>query len=174
MNEQDKRIAAIRCEDDGLIAAVWMAHDTISDTVEIYDSCEFRREVLAVIAAGLNARGRWIPIAWEKSSSDLADKLLLDHGCKMLVDPVIETPQETEMLSREIWERMRTGRFKVDRRLADWQREFKLLDANKGQIPVAGYPFMAATRYAVAKLRDAKRLKSSKAHKTMTRQIAMV
>jgi hypothetical protein len=159
LSDQNKRIAAFHVEEDGKIAAVWMGVDPMADLVTLYDCCLFNAEVLPVISEGMNARGRWIPIAWESKSKDMSDSLL-NRGCNMLYDPVKETPELAEMLTREIWERMRTGRFKVEKRLGEWLKEFELFGKKDGKIPVSAFPLMAATRYAIASLKDAKRLKS--------------
>ena len=111
-----KRICGIQCQDEGTIGAVWMAHEKPRDLIHVYDACIFRNEVWAVIAEGLNCRGRNIPIAWNKKQKDIADKLL-ERGCNMLYDPLEESAATTEVWSREILERMKTGRFKVDKRI---------------------------------------------------------
>lgn len=151
-----RRIAALHCQDDGEMAAVWMAHDRTADVIHLYDACVFRREVLAVIAEGLNARGRWIPVAWESASKDVADKLL-DRGSNMLPDAVKDTDSMAEVTSRDIWERMRSGRFKVDKRLAEWLDEFKSFSRREAKVPRAGHPLMSATRHGVAMLEYARR-----------------
>ena len=127
-----RRICGLHCLDDGTVAAAWIAHDKDTDLVHLYDACVFKREVLAVIAEGLNARGRWIPVAW--AEKDMAEKLL-DRGCNMLPDPVVDTDTVAEVVSRDIWERMRSGRFKVDRRLKEWLDEFKAFDRQEGKVP---------------------------------------
>lgn len=173
MSEQWRRIAGIEVEDDGKVAAVWMGHDKLSDVVTLYDACKFNAEVLAVISEGLNARGRWIPIAWNVTSKDFSDKIA-ERGCNVLFEGLKETPQMAEIASRDIEERMRTGRFKVDRRLAEWLSEFELFSKQSGKIPTAGYPLMAATRYAIAQLDLAKKLQSPRKIKTNARRISMI
>jgi len=159
MNPELKRIAGIHADAEGLLAAVWLAHDKIADLVTVYDCCIFRSEVFAVIGEGLNARGRWIPIAWENKAEEIGKKLQ-ERGCNLLHEPVKETPALAEVTSREIWERMRTGRFKVDKRLAEWLDEFDLFTKQEGKIPVDSSPLMAATRYAIGQLAYARRLQS--------------
>jgi len=173
MNPDAKRIAAIEVDQEGLTAAVWLGYDKISDVVTLYDCCKFNAEVLAVISEGLNARGRWIPIVWNVTSQDFRDKIA-ERGCNTLYDGYKESPQLAEMASRDIEERMRTGRFKVDRRLAEWLQEFQLFSKEGGKIPKAGYPLMAATRYAMANLKRAKRLQTARASQTTHRRIAMI
>lgn len=151
-----KRIAGIHMQEDGVISAVWMARDPMADVIHLYDACVFKREVLAVIGEGLNARGRWIPVAWESGARDMADKLL-ERGCNMIPEPVKDTDAMAEVVSRDVWERMRSGRFKVDRRLAEWLDEFKSYNRTDAKVPRNSHPLMAATRHAVAKIEYARR-----------------
>lgn len=173
MRTDARRIAAVECEDEGLIAAVWIGYDKLSDVVTMYDCCKFNAEVLAVIAEGMNARGRWIPVAWESGSQDFSSSLK-ERGCNTLYEGFKETPQMAEMASRDIEERMRTGRFKVDRRLAEWLKEFELFGKEGGKIPRKGYPLMSATRYAMSNLKYAKRLQTRKKGAVHQRRIAMI
>lgn len=173
MSDQWRRIAGIEVEEDGKVAAIWIGHDKLSDVVTLYDACKFNAEVLAVISEGLNARGRWIPIAWNVTSKDFSDKIM-ERGCNVLFEGLKESPQMAEIASRDIEERMRTGRFKVDRRLAEWLSEFELFSKQGGKIPVSGYPLMAATRYAIGQLDLAKKLQSPRKLKTNTRRISMI
>ena len=156
IDAQSKRICGIHLEEDGTLAAVWLAHNKLDDSVHLYDACSFAREVNVVIAEGLNARGRWIPIAWHKSAKDYTENLL-ERGCKMLYDGSDDTDALAEVISRDIWERMRTHRFKVDKRLAIWWDEFESFDKKEGKIPVGNFPLMAATRHAMSQLKMAKR-----------------
>lgn len=173
MSPEWKRIAGVEIDPAGLVAAVWLGHDKLSDVVTLYDCCKFNAEVLAIIAEGMNARGRWIPIAWSSTGKDFADKLL-DRGCNILYDPIKETPQMAEIASRDIQERMRTGRFKVDKRMAEWLQEFELFSTESGKIPITGYPLMSATRYAIGQLNQSKRLPQPARHKVQQRRIAMI
>lgn len=173
MSDQWRRIAGVEIEEDGKVAAVWLGHDRLSDVVTLYDACKFNAEVLAVISEGMNARGRWIPIAWNVTSKDFSDKIM-ERGCNVLFEGLKETPQMAEMASRDIEERMRTGRFKVDRRLAEWLSEFELFSKQGGKIPVSGYPLMAATRYAIGQLDLAKKLQSPRKIKANERRISMI
>jgi hypothetical protein len=173
MNPDSKRISAIHVEDDGRIAAVWMGHDKIADVVTLYDCCLFNAEVLPVIAEGMNARGRWIPIAWSDKAKPMSDELL-NRGCSMLYDPVKETPELAELLTRELLSRMKTGRFKVEKRLGEWLKEFEVFSKQDGKVPVSAYPLMAATRYAIASLHEAKKLKSTATPKTLYPKVAIL
>lgn len=158
-----RRICGLHIEDEGHVGAVWIAHDKETDTLHAYDCAIVRKEVLAVISECLNSRGRWIPIAWEKSAKAMADQLI-DRGCNMLPETDTETKAIREMSTREIWERMRTGRFKVDKRLSEWLDEYKTFNREDSQVPNAKHPLMSATRHAVAQLDYAIRQRTT--HKT--------
>jgi len=144
-----KRIAGVYFEDDGNMAAVWLAHDDRADRLHVYDACLFRQDVPAVHAEGLNARGRWIPIVWPKEAKPLADKLSA-RGCEMTLEPYEETELVAHAISNDIDERMRTARFKVEKRLAVWLDEYKNFHTRDGKVPLNGFPLMSATRAAVA------------------------
>jgi hypothetical protein len=173
MSSEWRRIAGIHVEDEGRVAAVWLGLDKISDVVTMYDCCKFNAEVPAVIAEGLNARGRWIPIAWESKAEDFV-KTMLNRGCNTLPESVKESPALAQMASREIQERMRTGRFKVDRRLAEWIQEFEVFGKDAGQIPTTGFPLMAATRHAMGQLAYARRLQTAKQKPAQAARFAII
>lgn len=166
-----RRIAGYHCLDDGGHAAVWIAHDKETDTLHLYDACKFQMEVPAVIAEGMNARGRWIPIAWTDKG---ISKTLQDRGCNTLPDAAPDSASDAEMVSREIWERMRTGRFKVDRRLKEWLDEFKTYGRRDGVVPKGAYPLMAATRHAVGSLEWARRQAPKRRQTANYAQVAIV
>ena len=168
-----RRIAGIEVGDDGTIACVWTAHDKKTDIIHMYDACIFRREVPVVIAEGLNARGRWIPISWEAKAKDFADKLL-DRGCNMLPEPNKDSDTMAEVVSRDIWERMRTGRFKVDKRLKEWLDEFDTFHRKDSKVPKGTHPMMAATRHAMAMLDYARRQSPKKRKQPITARIAII
>lgn len=151
-----RRIAGLQVQDDGAIAVVWAAHDRDADTVHLYDCALFKREVLAVVSEGINARGRWIPVAWHKEAKEIADKLL-EKGCNTLPEPVESSQPAIEAASLDIWERMRSHRFKVDKRLGEWLEEYRTYYRQDQKVPVATHPLMAATRHAVAMLDYARR-----------------
>lgn len=156
IDESWSRIAGVHVENQGEMAIVWLAHDKVSDCVHLYDCAVFRREVLAVIAEGINARGRWIPLAWEKDAEE-AVKKLKERGCKAIADGYKDTPAVSEVTSRDIWERMRTGRFKVDKRNAEWLDEYRNFYREDGQVPKDSFPLMSATRHAMSVLKKARR-----------------
>lgn len=173
MNDNDKRIAAIHVEDEGRVAAVWLSLSKVSDVVTLYDACIFEAEVPAVIMSGLNARGRWIPIAWEKKAKDVADEYQ-KFGCNMLYEPVNESPFKAQMLAREIDERMRSGRFKVEKRLGEWLAEFELMKQHSSDIQDGAFPLMSATRYAIAMKDMGRRMRAIKSINGNAPKVAMI
>lgn len=151
-----RRIAGLQVQDDGTIAVVWLAHDKDTDTAHLYDCALFKREVLAVVVEGLNARGRWVPIAWHKEAKEIADKLL-EKGCNTLPEPTDSSQPAIEAATLDIWERMRSQRFKVDKRLGEWLQEYKTFYRQDSKVPKDSHPLMAATRHAVSMLEWARR-----------------
>lgn len=151
-----RRVAGLQVQDDGTMAAAWLAHDKESDTIHLYDCAMFRREVLAVVAEGINARGRWIPLAWHKDAEEIAEKLL-DKGCNTMPEVVDSSQPAIEADALDIWERMRTKRFKVENRLGEWIEEFRTFYREENKVPVDTHPLMAATRNAYAMLDYARR-----------------
>lgn len=145
------RISAIHLEDDGTVGAVWLALDTVTSVLHIYDAAVFKQEVEVVIREGIACRGRRIPLAWRKQDKPMAEQLL-EHGINVLHDPCGDTQAYAEVISREIWSRLRTGRLRVDKTVAEWLREYKNYYKDRGQVPLAGFPLMAATRHAIEML----------------------
>ncbi len=173
LKEQWKRIAGLHQQDTGDVSVVWLALDPDADTVHLYDSATFREDdtLPVIVAGGLNARGRYIPIA--HNSKELS-KVLLDRGCNMLSDECSRVQARTEVVSRDIAERMRTGRFKVDRRLADWLDEYRSFFRDDAKVPTGSHPLMAATRHAMFELEYAKAQSGAMTRKNLYAKVAMV
>ena len=149
-----KRVCGVSIQEDGNLSAVWIAHDKDTDCVHLYDACSFKNEVAAVIAESINARGRYIPVGFEQSD-EVFSKQLYERGCNVLPDLYKDVQAASEAVSRDIWERMRGSRFKVDKRLKNWVDEFNTFYRRDAQVPT-GHPLMAATRVAMANLQWAK------------------
>lgn len=146
-----RRIAGIHLQDDGTLAAVWLAQDPLADVTHLYDCAIFRIEIPVVIAEGLGARGRWIPIAWHKDAEEFS-KELLNRGLNMLPEPCADSQAVAEIRSRDILQRMKTSRFRVDASAAEWLNEVRTFNREESKIPIEGYPLMAATRHAIEQL----------------------
>jgi hypothetical protein len=165
------RIAGIHSQGDGVVGAVWLAHDKDADVVRVYDAYTFRRQPLAVLADGLIRRGKWVPIAWPKSASVLS-KNLLDRGCNMLHEPSDESIEASDVLTREIVERMNSGRFHAVKHLQSWVDEAQSFARAEGRVPLEGRPLIAATCHAYAQLEYARCQSSNR--KTNYRPVAIV
>lgn len=168
-----KRIAGIHQKENGEIAAVWLALDPDNDVVHLYDTCQFRGDDRnpIIVSEGLNARGRKIPVAHD--SKELAE-MLRDRGCCMLEDPTKGSAAMIEVISGDIAARMRTGRFKVSERLADWKDEYKSFFREDAKVPISSHPLMIATRHAMAELDYAKAERSRNHSKPMYPTVAMI
>lgn len=153
MLKQDwPRCAAICPADDGVVGAVWLAYERDRDAVHCYDACVFSHLALAVIAEGLNARGRFIPVAWP-SKAELFKDELLNRGVNMMYDAADDSDAMAEIVSRTMLERMQTGRWRIDLRLAEWTAQFEVIKRLEGPINQAkGVPLMVASRYALQML----------------------
>lgn len=168
-----KRICGLHVEDNGDMSAVWMAHDTDTDCVHLYDTAKFVNVLTPVIAQGLNARGRFIPISYPQGYEELMEDLR-DSGCKLLPEGVKETDALAEVISRDILARQKTSRFKVDARLQDWLKELAPFRREDAKIPKTGYPLMSATRHAVANLKRARPVSKRRRVKDKYQRIAIV
>ena len=168
-----KRISGLHVEDDGTVGAVWLAHDTTTSTVHCYDAAVFRTEVQAVIMEAIASRGRHFPMAWRKQDKPFADDLL-KAGVNILPDHCDDNQAVAEVISREVWQRLRTGQFRVERRVGDWLSEYEAFDRDDSKIPLAGYPLMAATRHALEMLSYAKREREPGAKRRNFRKVAIV
>lgn len=148
-----KKIGGMYALKDGSMSFCWLQLDTETDVVKVYDHCIFTEEVPAVIAEGVKGRGSWVPIGWNNKEMM---QLMLDRGVKMLPDQTSDTDEYAEVVSREIWERMRSQRFTVDRNLITWFEEASSLEREGHKIPRDSHPIIAATRVAMANLENAK------------------
>lgn len=166
-----KRISGMHVSKNGDIAIVWMAVDPDSKHIHIYDACLFQTEVPAVIADSITNRGAWIPVAWNHET--MKDSFQ-DKGCRMLPDPSDDSDEMAEIVSREIWERLRGGRMTVDKRLKRWAEEAKSIERDKGKIPRDSHPLISATRIAIQQIRSAKRLQNKRRQHKPTRRVALI
>lgn len=165
------RICGMHVQPNGNVGCVWMAHDKDRDLVHVFDACIFRSEVLAVIAEGLNARGRYVPVAWAHKEFSAS---LLDRGVNMLPESVEASQASAEVATQELIERMRTHRFKVERRLQVWVDEYQSFERENQQVPTDTHPLMSATRYAVQCLPYARRVRAKSAARQMFPRVAIV
>jgi hypothetical protein len=168
-----RRIAGFHVEDDGTIGAVWLAFDTVTSTLHCYDAAIFRAEVQAVVVDAIASRGRKFPMAWRKQDKAYA-KALEDAGVRITYEPAEDTQSVAQVITREVWQKLRTGQFRVERRLQEWLREFKNFDYKDSEVPMNGFPLMAATRHAIEKLPYARPEKVPGQTKQKFKKVAIV
>lgn len=166
-----KRIAGMHVTKQGDIALVWLAVNPDTKNIHIYDTALFHIEVPAVIAESMNNRGRWIPVAWANPEMM---RQFQERGVRFLPDPSSTTSEMAEVVSRELWERIRGKRITVDKNLKGWAEEAKSLSREKGMIPVDSHPLMAATRIAMQQIKSAKRQGSRLKRPGGRRSVAIV
>lgn len=168
-----KRITGLHVEEDGTVGAVWLAHDTTSSTVHCYDAAVFRAEVKAVIIEAIAARGRHYPLAWRKQDEPFAEALR-DGGVKVIPEHCADNQAVAEVISRDIWQKLRTGQFRVERRVGEWLKEYQDFDRQDSKVPTSGFPLMAATRHAIEMLPYAKPEKHPGRKRQNYRKVAIV
>jgi phage terminase large subunit-like protein len=145
-------------------AAVWIAWDRDADVIHVYDCYRVKEQTPVVHAAALNARGKWIPVAWphdglqhDPGSGITIAQQYRDNGANLLKEKATfpDGSNGLEAGIMDMLDRMKTGRFKVAAHLNDWWEEFRLYHRKDGEIVKVGDDLMAASRYALMMLRFA-------------------
>lgn len=168
------RIAGMDIGFDHPTAAGWLAWDRDTDTVYLYDVYRLREQTPAVHSVAINARGKWIPVAWPHdglqhdkggSCEAIADQYR-KLGVNMLKDKATHAPAQGEEEGTggngveagimELLDRMQTGRFKVFNHLEDFFQEYRLYHRKDGKIVKVFDDILSAVRYASMMLRHAK------------------
>ena len=165
------RICAVDFGVDHPFAAVWVAWDRDLDIVYVYDCYRKSRATIAENSIALRQRHPWIPVIWPhdgnqedpKSAKSLADLYRLE-GVNMWYESFTNPPSAgqkkgdigVEAGLAQIWERMKSGRFKVFRGLNDWLEEFRMYHRKDGKVVPLKDDLMSATRYATQSLRNAR------------------
>ena len=159
------RIVGLDFGIDHPTAAVWLAWDRDTDTVYVTDAYRVRDASIAIHAAGIKARGDWVPVAWphdglqrdKGSGEQLADQYRA-QGLNMLRQRATfeDGSNGVEAGISEMLTRMQTMRFKVFAHLNDWFEEFRLYHRKDGLVVKDGDDLLSATRYALMMRRHAK------------------
>jgi phage terminase large subunit-like protein len=159
------RIVGLDFGIDHPTAAVWMAWDRDTDSVYITDAYRVKDQSIAIHAAGIKARGDWIPVAWphdglqrDKGSGEQIADQYRRQGLAMLKNRATfeDGSNGVEAGIAEMLTRMQTMRLRVFAHLQDWFEEFRLYHRKDGLIVKDGDDLMAATRYALMMRRFAK------------------
>lgn len=172
INQLWPRVGAIALGDNGDVGAVWMTYDRDTDGVIVYDTAMFVNVDLAVIAEGLSARGRFIPVAWVKSAEAFKNEML-NRGVRMMFDPADESDGMNAIVDATMAGRMRSSRFRVDQRLAEWRDQMKALQRGDGSAPPKAL-LITATRYALQKLDQGKAPEATVSRRNLYPKVAIV
>lgn len=139
-------------------AGVFCAHDRDSDTFYVYDAFKVAGQTAIYHADALKKHGEWIPNAWphdgiqrDPGSGKALKDLYRGHGLHMLKEHAHyrdERGNHREPGVIEMFEYMRTGRFKVFGHLTQWFEEKRLYHRKDGQIVAKKDDILSATRYA--------------------------
>ena len=150
-------------------ACVWIAVDTESDTLYVYDTYSKVGANPAMHASAIRQREAFIPIAWPKdglqhdkgSGRPLAD-WYREEGVNML-PKFFENPpspdgkgsQSLEAGLLTMFHKMEGGQFKVFSYLTNWFEEFRGYHRKEGKVAPIRDDLMSATRYAAQSTRFA-------------------
>jgi hypothetical protein len=167
------RIAALDFGWDHPTAGAWLAWDRDADIVYVYDVYRLKEQTPAIHSLAINARGKWIPVAWphdglqhDKGSGEALANQYRKLGVNMLKEKASHPAQQGEEEGTggngveagvmDILDRMQTGRFKVFDHLEDFFQEYRLYHRKDGKIVKLFDDILSAVRYAVMMLRFAK------------------
>lgn len=145
-------------------ACVGLAWDRDRDIIHVINTFRAKETTPVLAAFNIKKWGEWIPTAWPHDGyqHDKGSGLELaaqygEAGLEMLAAHATHEAGGfgVEAGVSEIFERMQTGRLKVDKYLVDWWEEFRLYHRIKGAIVKERDDLMSATRYAMMMLRYA-------------------
>jgi hypothetical protein len=139
-------------------AGAFLAWDKDSDTIYLYDCYKQSGETPIYHAAAMKKHGDWIPNAWphdglirDKGSGVALKNQYRKHGLKMLREHAHyedERGNHREPGTIELYEWMRTGKFKVFSNLSQFFEEKRLYHRKDGQIVAKYDDILSAVRYA--------------------------
>lgn len=153
-------------------AAAQIAYDADSDIIHVVRGHKIRQAVPIEMGVVINKWGKGVPTAWphdgyqhDKGSGKALASQYREAGIEMLGEHAThaEGGNGVEAAVMDMLERMRTGRFKVDRTLTTWFEEMRLYHRKDGKIVKLHDDLISATRYAVMMLRFAKSSKEIEA-----------
>ena len=148
-------------------AAVKLAHDRDDDIVYVTNAYRRAQAVPEIHAAALKPWGDKLPWAWphdgfqhDKQSGKALKDRYGELGLKMLEEHATFEAggSGVEAGLMEMLGRMETGRLKVFAHLEEWFDEFRLYHRKNGLVVKEVDDLMAATRYGIMMLREAKAL----------------
>ncbi len=150
-------------------AAVWIAWDRDLDILYVYD-CWKGTGTISENATEIRRKTKdYIPVFWphdatqkDPRSAKTYSDLYKDEGLNMWWESFTNPPRPGEKrgdLGVEagidaIWERMKSGRFKVSKHLHEWWEEFRMYHRKDGKIVDLKDDIMSATRYCAQSHRN--------------------
>lgn len=133
-------------------AAVWGARDLESDCLHLYAEYYAGHVEPPIHAAGIRARGEWIPGVIDPAASgrgQIDGEQLLENYVALGLD-LDPATNSVEAGIELVWTRLVTGRLKVWRTLSNWLWEFrKYRRDDLGRVVKSDDHAMDATRYLV-------------------------
>lgn len=146
-------------------AGAFCALDRDTNIFYVYDCYRAPGETPVYHAAAMKKHGDWIPTAWpqdglqrEKSSNVALKDHYRNHGLYMLREhaqypDARGNSREAGLI--EMYEYMRTGKFRVFSTLSRWFEEKRLYHRKDGQVVLKSDDILSATRYAFTMRRHA-------------------
>ena len=177
------RIVGLDFGIDHPTAVVWLAWDRDNDVLYVTDCYRVKDQSIVIHAAGIKARGDWVPVAWphdglqrDKGSGEQLAAQYKAQGLNMLKDRATfeDGSNGVEAGVAEMLARMQTHRLRVFAHLEDWFEEFRLYHRKDGMIVKMTDDLLSATRYAMMMRRHAKTQSESEARMKMNRGNAPV
>ena len=177
------RIVGLDFGIDHPTAVVWMAWDRDADVLYVTDCYRVKDQSIVIHAAGIKARGDWVPVAWphdglqrDKGSGEQLASQYKAQGLSMLKDRATfdDGSNGVEAGVAEMLSRMQTHRLRVFSHLEEWFEEFRLYHRKDGMIVKMTDDLLSATRYAMMMRRHAKTQSEAEARTKMTRGNAPV
>jgi len=133
-------------------AAVWAAKDQQTDTVYLWSEYYRGSAEPVVHAAGIRARGDWIPGVIDSAARGRgqADGLKIFDMYRDLGLMLYNADKSVESGLYKVWERMSTGRLKVFRSLQNWLAEYRIYRRDEdGKVVKEFDHLMDSTRYLI-------------------------
>lgn len=136
----------------------YCAYDADADTFYVYDCYKKTGETAVYHAAAIKKHGNWIPVAWphdgfirDKGNATPIKNQFKGHGVKMLSDHALHNQKHG--MSREaglveMYEYMRSGRFKVFSTCREWFEEKRMYHRKDAKVVDKFDDIMSGTRYA--------------------------
>lgn len=146
-------------------AAVWSAQDRDTQIWYLYSEYYRSQAEPSVHAAGIRAKGKWIPGTIDPASrgrSQSDGTSLIESYVDLGLD-LQHANNSREAGIQEVWEALSTGRLKVFSNLQNWRAEYRIYRRDeKGRVVKENDHLMDSTRYVWMTGRDIARVEREK------------